>query len=834
MRGAFPFVGDAVQSTMKGETAMRLRNRGVIAACLLLLAWASPAAADVDVELDAKSKVSGSLDVDETETFRFDGTAGMQLSLSVKAKKKADLDLAVQLIGPSGPIDLTGGSAFQDAGKKLKIKGVVLPQNGRHTLVLTAAGSGEYSLKLTLKPQKTFVEVAALPASGDGVLTFSAPRGAKAVIKVTQADGSEAVPLIGGPLPLKKAPGDSVTFPSLDREGLQEFVVTNQAAAAGAVNVTVKVTPAKAKTSKIDVRARSLGDPIGGETAVSATVLAATGGEVGVIDPDSSILGAGVLIPPGALNVDTRISVTSTSLIDPPSPVTQQPAGPAIEFGPDGLEFGQPAEVTVPFDPSALPLGVDPNTDLLVLRESSDGSQEVIAPTSVDVPNGVCVVPTDGFSVFMSFVRRGVPDVTGDAYWFAGFELCVLPDFLGGADSREREIFLFAGNITFGRRGVTDDTVVNIVESNTSFDHDDTGRGLVNAPGETPLTELATWDLEPDGRTLRVDFDLNDQVLYRTAEDGSVLVSRPGTGTDEDCVILEIAVPRPSSAPTPTSVAGRFWFGGIDASVTEDPGGQGPLLIDVSSAFGEMELRGDGSWSVDIDSAANVFDPQIGLTTRTGGQADSGTFRITGPEDGALEGSILISGSQGPDFLRILPSADGQTIIAFSPSIGDEGGGFFLGTRMTTSLTRADVAGEFGGRSIGVLGLNTYQVPGGEGPVTVGDFSAVFEADETRTFAANGDLVFSDVFIRNLSRDPTAGPDGVRRFAQFIQDDEVLRFAVGSDGKFRIAADNVVGAFTSSGVFGFAVGDPRAGIDTILDVHVRLPALPGGEVEPDF
>src|SRR5579859_4816684 len=71
----------------------------------------------------------------------------------------------------------------------------------------------------------------------------------------------------------------------------------------------------------------------------------AAGGSVSLPD------GTRVDIPAGALSTDTTITITPT-VVAPPRGV-----GPAYVFGPEGTTFAMPVKVTLPFDPTKLPMG---------------------------------------------------------------------------------------------------------------------------------------------------------------------------------------------------------------------------------------------------------------------------------------------------------------------------------------------------------------------------------------------------------------------------------------------------------------------------------------------
>lgn len=115
--------------------------------------------------------------------------------------------------------------------------------------------------------------------------------------------------------------------------------------------------------------------------AVTQVIAAATGG--GITAPSGRMV---LTIPAGALQADTEVTVTEL----PPE------EGPAIGFTydlqPDGLEFQQPATITVSYSPDEVPEGFEPEDVAIVrLGPVKDGDmQEVPAtdPTAIDLDAG--------------------------------------------------------------------------------------------------------------------------------------------------------------------------------------------------------------------------------------------------------------------------------------------------------------------------------------------------------------------------------------------------------------------------------------------------------------
>jgi hypothetical protein len=81
-------------------------------------------------------------------------------------------------------------------------------------------------------------------------------------------------------------------------------------------------------------------------TVVTSGLIGAAGGSVAVTNPKSSLLGARVDIPPGALSQDTLITIGIVPT--PPQDPDLQHRGHIVDFGPSGLQFNLPVAITLP------------------------------------------------------------------------------------------------------------------------------------------------------------------------------------------------------------------------------------------------------------------------------------------------------------------------------------------------------------------------------------------------------------------------------------------------------------------------------------------------------
>jgi hypothetical protein len=144
------------------------------------------------------------------------------------------------------------------------------------------------------------------------------------------------------------------------------------------------------------------------EFVKSQVIRAAQGGTITVSSSDSATLaGVTVVIPPGSLSADTRITVgygggTTAEWSTMPSataslvPQGVQPAGPVVYLGPDGTVFQTPATVTLPF---ALPAGGQQNR-LAVYALEGGGQSYTVQNNKLTISGGFVTFTVNGFTQF--------------------------------------------------------------------------------------------------------------------------------------------------------------------------------------------------------------------------------------------------------------------------------------------------------------------------------------------------------------------------------------------------------------------------------------------------
>ncbi|HEU4779297.1 MAG TPA: hypothetical protein VFS58_05380 [Steroidobacteraceae bacterium] len=101
--------------------------------------------------------------------------------------------------------------------------------------------------------------------------------------------------------------------------------------------------------------------------------------------------GVTLMVPPGALTLDTQITVAVASSSVVPLPAELDAVGAVYSFTPHGTTFGVPVTIAVPIDPAAFPPGVAP----AMLKTNQDGGWQQLVAT---VSGGMLTAAATSFS----------------------------------------------------------------------------------------------------------------------------------------------------------------------------------------------------------------------------------------------------------------------------------------------------------------------------------------------------------------------------------------------------------------------------------------------------
>jgi hypothetical protein len=354
------------------------------------------AGADAALDLAAQNgdRIASALDpAAEVESFRIACPAGATISVKAKAAKGGP-QLRVRLSGPSD------APVAEDIGTKAALKKAPAATTGTYTIDVSSfdgVTAGTYSLSIAWKSPAKFGGSADLTPAEEATLTFAADAGAKAKFRAKPGKRSHAIGSlveVTGPNSFVGTLGQAGAGASvLPFAGEYVLRYANGADVAGAVSVSVTLTPPKKAKRSLSLAASSVP---GNAKALLAGVIGEGGGSL-VAEGEGPLSGASVTVPPGALLSATSILLGSADPILTTLPGVS--AGPAIFIGPEGLTFedGLEATVTIPYDPALFPDGVD---SLAILTRDADGNLVAIEGAVIDVVAHTVTFPTSHFSAF--------------------------------------------------------------------------------------------------------------------------------------------------------------------------------------------------------------------------------------------------------------------------------------------------------------------------------------------------------------------------------------------------------------------------------------------------
>lgn len=808
-----------------------MRSMRLLVSVLALAA--GRALADVDAETSASLKAKSTLAPEgEVETFRFDATAGTRLSFSLTTARGASLQFAPVLTAPDAS-DVPLGGAVKVTRKRLSVSGLGLAQTGTYVLTVSAAGTGDYALALSGTPQKRFALTGPLDAAGQEPVEFSAPPGSTVTLSVKPVAGSAARPHFG----VLSSDGFALDLTLLGRGTESSHVVSvpqiggtgdyvallGNVGTAGDVVVSVVVKPPRRKPAKLDLRAKTLGHPGGGETFY-ARAIGPEGGSVDVTGDASDLSGASVAVPAGALTATLPVSISSSLAPSPPSD-DDQAAGPAIDLRPSGTVFLTAVSVTLPFDFSMLPANADPE-DIRVLVTEADGSTREIVPFAVDALAGTVTVLTSSFSVCVPIVRSGAPRLGltpgGDEYWvlFLHNSLDVDPT---DSDSRGRDYGIEVGEASF----FSDNTLQATTEQRSfRIDNPDGQSGGVDGtvtPSVATNDFTGTWIYGADFQSIEVG-GAQDTPVLRLSRDGSVLVGR-GRASDSNDAELDVLLRKNTAPLTVASLVGSYAIAGCE--LRANAGGLGNATRAEPATFlGTATFDGAGGVRISLTQRNTTFDGGTGVWSDS---LNSGVLNATYTVEAA--GTVLVQippeddGDPGST-LRFLPGPGANSFVGTDRDAqGDNVLVVFL-LRQGSGLSRAALNGSYRLEDAS-FGAQTYQ-SGGTGPVTVPDLS-IADEDIAAVFDGSALTVSFDAALHDVSRDGSVA-GGVR-----VHNDSAsfgVAVAVSAKGNLTLTdtagGGSYTGAISSDGMLGIYVSGMR--IDPteshVLGLLVRLPRVP--------
>ena len=421
---------------------------GGLTACMfaVLASWSPASLADIDVAVPNGQKVIGTFaDGDGAHVLRVTLPAGSLLSVSVKGKKsKADKsppDVTFRVLD-AGDVEVPG-SAPTVKGSGAKLKKLPVEESGEYRVEITAtSGDGDYLASVKWKsPRKVTDDVT--PGGEVELVPFAIDRGAVCTFQVKAGKQSDALPRL---VAVRQDEVDVHVFAPAD-EGSSKHkekkvafttsgdhvLVVGNAGAAGDAVASVSIKPPKVEKKKVTLSAKQLStsDAIG-------AVIGPEGGSVAVTDPLATTFGAAVDVNPLALSKPTAIVIGSGIDVAVEQDGEQlNPQGPAVFFGPEGLQFDAPVTITLPFTPFG---GTE--DDVQVAVRDARGRESLVPEVdyTVDLDAANVAVRVEHFSTYQVVSALEAPlfvlgDLDSD-----GFEDLVVTSF-SNVDGYQVDVF---------------------------------------------------------------------------------------------------------------------------------------------------------------------------------------------------------------------------------------------------------------------------------------------------------------------------------------------------------------------------------------------------------
>ena len=384
-------------------------------------------------------------------------------------------------------------------------------------------GEGQFQLKVKWKAVSKKKIAVDLGSDEDGeLIPIAVEPGSLITLTIKQAKGSTADPYFEALLPDGSEPIDLPEPGDGEKKHkVRKFVVDFfgdvqvrllNAGDEGGVRGAISVKRAAASRTKIELTDAAIG--AGAEDGfVRGAVFGPEGGVVSADAPEAgAIAGAGVAVPVGALSVPTAVLVGTAPRLQNPAPDLRG-SGPTVFFGPDGLSFEEPVEITVPFFRTGFSGDVN---DVQVFTRDARGRVTLVpGPYEVDAGAGTVSAVVDHFSSFRVFLPAPAPqfDLNDD-----GFDDFVIATPL--ADAFRGRVLVLFGPIPEGELGT--ETVDLTID----------GTGPAGEDGESFGRSVQTTEVSGDGIPDLMVGDLNGFHIFRGSSSFD-----PASASDADITI---------------------------------------------------------------------------------------------------------------------------------------------------------------------------------------------------------------------------------------------------------------------------------------------------------
>lgn len=540
----------------------------------------------VDLQVQAKDKVLGTLrPVGERESFLVPMLPGDTVTATLKRSGRTGPVPQLEFL--DGDLDGFTTPEVTSSGAKLRRFAIETADDYRFRVSGDGVLDGDYQLKLKVKSQRRWSQTAdaELDTEGQAEFRFWAPVGSTFTVTLKRKGKSGLVPHVAriqGPAAFDRAfeapdSGSRHRVGPFTANDSGEFVVEvrNAGDEPGLWKASCKVKPVKPIRRTIDLRDEALTGEYDDEQPVFGRLVGSTGGVVDPPDDGSSLDGAVLTIPEGALDTPTILTVAEANefFVDDDTFAS----GLSVSLGPSGTQFAVPIDVTLPFDGQGFD---DPESELQIFVEDSQTGELELIPGPYVFDDDSVTFPVSHFSGFQATSPRARP--------FRG--KYVELEIASGQQSAFGGGIRFALNELEGSGGPRSGNQFARVVDRRDFTFG------VGQPG-TFQGSLTRTQETADGTVLlgaqdEVQFDdasIGARTLFRGRS--RLALNAPGPGGDESGVVL--ALRRVQGEPTPKNLHGRWEFVVWEFATEKLPDGSGRLTE--TGQTGSLEFRPDGT-----------------------------------------------------------------------------------------------------------------------------------------------------------------------------------------------------------------------------------------------
>lgn len=631
----------------------RARAALIVALATCTFTTALHAQDTVDLQIQARDRVQGTLrPVAERESFLIPMIEGDQVTATLKR------------LGRDGPVprlELLNGDLASVTEPTLTSRGAKLRKfevPGADDFRLRVSGDGvldgDYDLSVKVKSKKRWVGTAdeELAPQGTTTFDFSAPVGAEVTITFQRKGGGDFVPhvtSVTGPGGFDRdyqtdGGRKHVVGPiTIDTAGRYTAELRNDGTEPGLWKVVCKVKHRKLIRRTIDLRDEALTGEFDDEQPVFGRLVGSEGGLVDPPDDGSSIDGAILDVPAGALDVPTILTVAEANefFVDDDTFAS----GLSVSLGPSGTIFNTPINVTLPFDAQGFD---DPLDELQIFVTNQETEELELIPGPYTFGDDSVTFPVSHFSGFQPTSTRPRP-FRGE---YVELEVATVHQTGFGVSVR------FALNELSGQTGPRTGNVFGRTVDRRDFAFGSPAAGQFQ--GGLTRTQEATNGTATLGGQDQVrleDATIGARTLFRGRS--RQFLNAPGIGPDEAGVLL--ALRRTNGRPTAKTLFGEWRFVVWEFATERLPDGSGRITETGQTGLLDFKPNGDVRAKETTTVAKTAPYPRGAWQTQSDkARPPVGRFEIDGRD---VQFTMSLGSAPELTDVKLIPTAKGAVMV---------------------------------------------------------------------------------------------------------------------------------------------------------------------------